>query len=83
MIDKRLKRYMQIVGEVHLAWSRRNVPDRYAPGEHPPGSDYTVEVLDVEATGAQLDEYYRMLREALDVEDLFEFGPAPDSFAAS
>jgi hypothetical protein len=71
--DQRALRYLAIVTEVHDEWSQRNEAVRFAPDEHPDGSDYNVETLEVEATSDQLDEFDRMLRARLDAEGLTEF----------
>jgi hypothetical protein len=71
--SERRARYLAIVAEVHAEWSRQNEAVRFAPGEHPAGSYYNVETLEVEATGEQMDEYHRMLRERLDAEGLTEY----------
>jgi hypothetical protein len=76
--SERRARYLAIVAEVHSEWSKRNDPVRFAPSEHPADSDYNVETLEVEATGAQMDEYDRMLRARLDAEGLTEYPLGPE-----
>ncbi len=55
----------RITSQVHREWSRRHNAVRFAPEEHPDHSDYNVEVLDVEATPEQMDDFDRMLNERL------------------
>ena len=68
-------RYLNVIGEVHREWATTSRPVRFAPDEHPERTDYNVEVLEVEATGDQLDELERLTVERLDAEGLLHLHP--------
>ena len=70
-------RYLNVIGDVHYEWATTNTPRRFAPDEHPDGSDYNVEVLEIEATGEQLDELERMTVAALEAEGLLHLHEGP------
>jgi hypothetical protein len=68
-------RYLNVIGDVHREWATREQPQRFAPDEHPDHSDYNVEVLEIEATGAQYDELEAMTVAALEAEGLAHLHP--------
>lgn len=74
-MGERRDRYMRIIADTHEEWALANTAERFAPDEHPDGSDYNVEVLDVEATGAQLDQLDAMIVEAVTAAGLVGLHP--------
>lgn len=74
-MSERRDQYRRVIADVHTRWAKANEPVRFAPDEHPDHSDYNVEVLEIEATGEQLDDLDRMTVEALTAEGLLDLHP--------
>lgn len=67
--------YLQIVGDVHREWAESLEPNRFAPEEHPPHSDYNVETIEYEATTEQLNQRDAMILERATAAGLEDFHP--------